>query len=332
MKKILVTGAGGFIGSHLVTSLVESGYEVRAFVRYNSRGSSGFIDEIPHDLRSKIDVMFGDIRDYESVIRAVSGVDVVANLAALIGIPYSYEAPRSYVDVNVCGALNVLQACRSVGVERVIQISTSEVYGKIQYSPIDEHHPLGGISPYAASKIGADQLALSYYASFDLPVVVVRPFNTFGPRQSQRAIIPTIIAQALEHHSVTLGSLTPTRDFTYVKDTCRGVRAAIEASDIVNGEVIQLGTGFEISIGSLVDVVSRVMGKSLSITAHEERFRPEKSEVDRLVSDFTKAKTMLGWTPDFMGFEGLSKGIEHTLEWLMEQRRLGLETDLGYRI
>lgn len=312
-KKALVTGAGGFIGSHLVEGLVERGYEIRAFVRYNSQNSWHNLDRVAPSVLSSVEVVAGDIADSFSVDRAVAGCELVFHLAALIGIPYSYVAPSSYVATNVTGTLNVLEASRRHGVSRVIHTSTSETYGSAQYVPIDERHPLVGQSPYSATKIGADKLAESFHLSFGAPVTVVRPFNTFGPRQSLRAIIPTVIVQALTRDVLSLGSLDPVRDFTFVTDTVAGFVAAAE-SDRAIGETVNLGVGVGVSIRELVDAVGDLLGRHLRVTEDPSRVRPEHSEVLRLVSDNGKARELMGWRPAV----SLQAGIERTVAYLRE--------------
>jgi NAD dependent epimerase/dehydratase len=309
-RRVLVTGAGGFIGSHVVEALVGERARVRAFVRYDSRGSRGWLDTIAADRLSDVEVFAGDIRDAPTVDRAVTGCEVVLHLASLIAIPYSYLAPEAYIATNVVGTQHVLDACRRHDVARVVHTSTSEVYGSAQRVPIDEGHPLHPQSPYAASKASADLLALSYHASFGTPVVVLRPFNTYGPRQSLRAIIPTIAAQLLAGGPVRLGATTPTRDFAYVTDTADGfVRAA--SSDGV-GIVIQLGTGRETSIADLARAVADVVGAPLKIETDDERVRPSTSEVMRLVSDASRAREVLGWSPAVT----LAEGLRKTVDWL----------------
>lgn len=308
-KAVLVTGAGGFIGSHLTERLVELGARTRAFVHYNALGSRGWLDRSPFE--ADFEVVAGDVRDRDSVIRATQGVDVVFHLAALIAIPYSYRVPLSYAQTNIEGTLNVLQVARDLGVERVIHTSTSEVYGTAVRVPIDEEHPLRGQSPYSASKIAADKFAEAFHLSFDLPVVTVRPFNTFGPRQSARAVIPTIVAQCLTGDTVRLGSLHPTRDLNYVSNTVDGfILAAREAGTV--GKVFNLGSGREISIGDLAQLVARLVGKPVAIQNETERSRPKNSEVDRLLADNTLARTVLGWEPRVP----LEKGLELTIEWM----------------
>ncbi|MDB9862692.1 GDP-mannose 4,6-dehydratase [Litorivicinus sp.] len=326
MGTILVTGADGFIGSHLVEVLVANGYHVKSMVCYNAFGHYGWLDSIDPKITDSCEIVMGDIRDPVFVDEAVSGCSFVMHLAALIGIPFSFRAPDSYVDVNVKGTLNILNACRKHDVERLIHTSTSEVYGTAQSVPIEEAHPLVGQSPYSASKIAADSLALSYYYSFNLPVMILRPFNTFGPRQSMRAVIPTIAVQLLsDSRIVRLGDLTPTRDFTFVEDTALGFLAALRSRDIV-GEVVNLGTGFEISIADLVPLIAGVLGVDYEIESDLARVRPAASEVFRLVSDNSKARNRMGWSPNFDGHEGLIRGLQATIEWLRANRVGGLFT------
>ncbi len=320
--KILVTGADGFIGSHLVENLVRAGYDVRAFVFYNSLSSWGWLDRAAPDVRGQFEVFAGDIRDPFVVEEAMRGCTRVAHLASLIAIPYSYVAPSSYVETNITGTLNVVQAARSLGVERVVQTSTSETYGTAQSVPITEDHPLVGQSPYAASKIGADQMALSYYLSFGTPVTVIRPFNTFGPRQSARAVIPTVISQiAAGKREIQLGNQTPTRDFSYVADTVRGFRMMLE-SDAALGEVVNLGTGFEISIGDTVRLIGELMQQDIRVVTDESRLRPSASEVERLCADNSKAKRLIGWEPQFAGIDGLRHGLSETISWFSDPANL----------
>lgn len=308
-KKVLVTGAGGFIGSHLAESLVREGAEVRAMVHYNALGRRGWLDSSP--LSSDMEVVVGDITDRDSVRRAVQGNEIVFHLAALIAIPYSYQAPLSYVRGNVEGTLNVLQAALETGVRRVLHTSTSEVYGTARFVPITEEHPLQGQSPYSASKIGADKMAEAFAASFKLEVVTVRPFNTFGPRQSARAVIPTIITQCLRGNVITLGALHPTRDLNYVDNTVQGFRAAA-LSEAAAGEVIHFGSGREISVGDLARLIAKLMGKEMEIQTNQERLRPEKSEVERLLANNSKAEKLLGWSPKV----DLETGLLKTIHWL----------------
>lgn len=319
--KILVTGADGFIGSHVVETLVKSGHDVRAFVLYNSFNSWGWLDESDTSIRESIDVFAGDIRDPHGVDKAVENQEVVLNLAALIAIPYSYHSPDTYIDTNIKGTLNVLQAARRHGVKRVVQTSTSEVYGTAQYIPIDEVHPLHPQSPYAATKVGADQLALSFHASFDLPVGILRPFNTYGPRQSARAVIPTIISQLANKSKVKLGSLSPTRDFSFVQDTANGFLAAAQ-SDAIVGQTINLGGGFEISIKETAETIAKLMNTKLELVDDEQRVRPENSEVERLHASIEKAKTLLGWQPELKGLAGFETGLKKTIEWISNPSNL----------
>ena len=306
---VLVTGAGGFIGSHLVEALASHGHRVRALVRYNGRGDKGHIR--PGSGKSpSVDVIAGDVTDASQVRRMLEGCDAVCHLAALIGIPYSYSAPRAYVQTNIMGTLNILEACRDLGVGRVVTTSTSEVYGTARYTPIDEAHPLQSQSPYAATKIAADKLAESFYASFDLPVVTLRPFNTYGPRQSARAIIPTVLTQALSGaREIFLGNLSPQRDLTFVSDTVEGFRLALETPGI-EGEVIHLGTGEATSIGQLAQQCLDTVGSRASIISRTDRIRPQKSEVGVLLSNPAKARQMLGWEPKTMLVEGLGLTAE----------------------
>ena len=319
--KILVTGADGFIGSHVVETLVKSGHEVRAFVLYNSFNSWGWLDESEQSIRDSIDVFAGDIRDPHGVDKAVEKQDVVLNLAALIAIPYSYHSPDTYIDTNIKGTLNILQAARRHNVKRVVQTSTSEVYGTAQYIPIDEAHPLHPQSPYAATKVGADQLALSFHASFDVPVGILRPFNTYGPRQSARAVIPTIISQLAKKSNVKLGSLSPTRDFSFVQDTANGFLAAAQ-SDAIVGQTINLGSGFEISIKETAETIAKLMNTKLELVDDEQRVRPENSEVERLHASIEKAKALLGWQPELKGLAGFETGLKKTIEWFLNPKNL----------
>lgn len=314
MKKVLVTGADGFIGSHLTERLLEAGYEVKAFAYYNSFNTWGWLDTLPAEKLKEIEVFTGDIRDPNGVRHAMADVDGVFHLAALIAIPFSYHSPDSYVDTNIKGTLNVLQAARDFNLERVLVTSTSEVYGTAQYVPIDEKHPYQGQSPYSATKIGADRLAESFYRSFELPVSIVRPFNTFGPRQSARAVIPTIISQLLAgKEEIKLGSLTPTRDFNYVKDTANGF-LAIARSDKTIGEEINIATQKEISIGDLAkEIISQINPKA-RIICDEERLRPEKSEVNRLLGANEKIKRLTDWEPQYT----FAEGIKETIGWIGE--------------
>ena len=309
---VMVTGADGFIGSHLTEELVKRGEKVRAFCLYNSFGSLGWIDTLPPEIRSEIDIFMGDVRDPNGVRTAMQGQERVFHLAALIAIPFSYHSPDSYVDTNIKGTLNVLQAARDLGTQRLMVTSTSEVYGTAQYVPIDEKHPYQGQSPYSATKIGADRLAESFYRSFDVPLSIVRPFNTYGPRQSARAVIPTIITQLLAGRTeIRLGSLAPTRDFNYVKDTAAGFMAIADC-DAAVGQEINIATGREISIGDLADELIRQINPEARVVCEAERLRPGKSEVERLLGDASKLRALTGWQPAYT-FE---QGLAQTIEWL----------------
>lgn len=323
-QQVLVTGAGGFIGSHLAEYLARLGCRVRAFVRYNSMNSFGWLDRSPKDVKDSLEVFSGDIRDPNGVRQACKGCDAVFHLAALIAIPYSYHSPDTYVDTNITGTLNVLQAVRDLGVGLMVHTSTSEVYGTALSVPIDEDHPLQGQSPYSATKIGADQMALSFFRSFGTPVAVVRPFNTYGPRQSARAIIPTVITQILAGKKrISLGALAPTRDFTFVEDTVHGFVAAARASACI-GEVMNLGTGCEVSIGDTAGLIAEVMGAEIEIVQDEQRLRPEKSEVERLLSNNAKMRRLTGWQPRHAGLEGFRRGLDITARWIAEPDHQGL--------
>ena len=329
MKKTLITGADGFIGSHLTEALVRAGHDVRAFVLYNSFNSWGWLDRCAEDVKGRFEVFDGDIRDPYGVKKAMQGCDTVLHLAALIAIPYSYHSPETYVDTNVKGTLNVVQAARELGVKKVVQTSTSEVYGTAQFVPITEDHPLQGQSPYSATKIGADQIAMSFYTSFGVPVAIVRPFNTYGPRQSARAVIPTIITQiASGKRKLKLGSVSPTRDFSFVKDTVRGIIAMAESDQGV-GQVVNLGSNFEISIRETVDLIAEIMGVKVEIETDPQRVRPEKSEVERLWADNRKAREVLGWEPEYAGREGFRRGLAETIAWFADARNLeGFKCDI----
>lgn len=314
-KKVLVTGAGGFIGSHLAERLVELGAQVRTFVHYNALGSWGWLDSSAH--RNIMEVFAGDICDRDSVWNAMKDREIVFHLAALIAIPYSYRAPVSFVRTNVEGTLNILQAARDLGVQKVLHTSTSEVYGTARYAPIDESHPLQGQSPYSASKIGADKIVESFHLSFKTPVVTMRPFNTFGPRQSARAVIPTIITQLLAGRTVQLGSLHPTRDMNFVANTVEGFIACAENPEAV-GHTINLGSGREISIGDLAQLIANLMGRPIEIETEDERLRPPESEVERLIADTKLARELTGWTPRI----SLEQGLEQTISWITENLSL----------
>jgi NAD dependent epimerase/dehydratase len=322
LSKILITGADGFIGSHLTEALVRAGYDVRAFVLYNSFNSWGWLDHCDADVRGRFEVFAGDIRDPNGVRTAMKGCDAALHLAALIGIPYSYHSPDTYIDTNIKGTLNVLQAARDLGVAKVVHTSTSEVYGTARFVPITEEHPLQGQSPYSASKIGADQIALAFYASFGTPVIVIRPFNTYGPRQSARAVIPTIIAQiAGGARQIKLGAVHPTRDFNFVSDTAAAFLAALR-SDAGIGEVINVGSNFEISIGDTARTIAAVMGADIEILTDPERLRPGKSEVERLWASNEKALRVLNWCPQYGGLDGFNRGLRETVAWFLEPENL----------
>lgn len=318
MTNILVTGSDGFIGSHLVENLVQRGHSVRAFCLYNSFHDIGWLNSISPDVLKNIDIVFGDVRDLDSVKKSLDNIDVIFHLAALIAIPYSYTAPESYIDTNIKGTLNVLRGALDKNISQVIHTSTSEVYGTAQFVPITEEHPIIGQSPYSASKIGADQLAYSFYSSYQLPVSTVRPFNTYGPRQSLRAVIPTIITQALAGNKrLKLGNIQATRDFNFVQDTVSGMIAFLN-NEKTFGEVVNLGTGVEVTIEKIVDLVSEIVGSPLEIITDQNRFRPEKSEVERLCASNKRAKELLNWSPSL----SLSKGLELTTEWFKENKEL----------
>ena len=322
MKRILVTGADGFIGSHLTEALVRAGYDVRAFVFYNSFNSWGWLDQCSPDVAGKFEVCSGDVRDAYGVQTAMKGCDAVLHLAALIAIPYSYHSPDTYVDTNIKGTLNIVQAARALGLQRVVHTSTSEVYGSARFVPMTEDHPLQGQSPYSASKIGADQIAMSFFSSFGTPVVTLRPFNTYGPRQSARAVIPTIISQlASGKREVRLGALSPTRDFNFVADTVAGFIAALK-SDAGVGQVINLGGSHEISIGDTAQTIASVMGVDIEVVSEEQRMRPENSEVDRLWASAAKARDLLGWSPEYTGLDGFKRGVGVTVDWFRNPANL----------
>ncbi len=330
--RVLVTGADGFIGSHLTEFLVREGCAVRAFVQYTSQGSRGWLDHAAPEVLDNCEVVAGDIRDAQSVRGAVAGCATVLHLAALIAIPYSYQAPESYIDTNVKGTLNVLQAVRDLGVERLVQTSTSEVYGTARAVPIGEDHPLQAQSPYAASKIAADQLALSFHRSFGTPVAVLRPFNTYGPRQSARAVIPTVITQiAAGRRRIALGHLHPTRDFTLVGDTARGF-AAIAGCDAAIGEVVNIGSGFEISIGDLVRLTGELMGVEVEAATETGRTRPAASEVERLWADTARARALFGWQPAHGGIDGFRRGLAQTIAWFRDPANLRLYRPGSYAV
>ena len=322
IRKILITGADGFIGSHLTEALVRQGYNVRAFVYYNSFNSWGWLDHCAPEVDGQFEIFAGDIRDPHGIRKAMTGCDVVLHLAALIAIPFSYHSPDTYVDTNIKGSLNVLQAARELGVQRIVHTSTSEVYGTARFVPISEEHPLQGQSPYSATKIAADQMAYSFYSSFGLPVVIVRPFNTYGPRQSARAVIPTIITQiANGKRQIKLGAVSPTRDFSFVQDTVSGFIAAMNSENGL-GEAVNFGSNFEISIGDTAELIAEVMNTEIEIITEESRLRPEHSEVERLWADNSKADRLFGWKPDYGGLDGFRRGIAETAEWFMNPANL----------
>ena len=316
-KKVLVTGAGGFIGSHLIERLIDLGADVKGFVRYNSRNDWGLLEIIPPQKLDSLQIVSGDLQDFDAVFSAVRDVDVIFHLGSLISIPYSYIRPRDTIENNILSTLNILTAARDLGVEKVVHTSSSEVYGTALYVPIDEKHPLQGQSPYSASKIGADKIVESFYCSFDLPVATIRPFNTYGPRQSARAIIPTIITQAIDQEKIKLGSLFPTRDYTFVKDTVNGFISTAESKSSI-GEVINIGSNFEISMGDLAQRISSLLNKDIMIMQDSSRVRPLKSEVKRLWCDNAKAKRLLGWEPQV----SLDEGLKETIEWVSENKKM----------
>ena len=321
-RKILVTGADGFIGSHLTEELVRRGHDVRAFVLYNSFNSWGWLDDSPAEVRGKLDVFAGDVRDPHCVREAMAGCDVVFHLAALIAIPYSYRAPQHVADVNVTGTLNVLQAARQLGVGRVVHTSTSEVYGTARFVPITEEHPLQPQSPYAATKVAADALALSFHKSFGTPVTVCRPFNTYGPRQSARAVIPSVVIQvASGKRAIKLGATHPTRDFNYVADTVRGF-LAVAAADRAVGEVVNVGSNFEVSVGEKVGLIAELMGVPVEVRTEEARLRPAASEVERLWASNARARELAGWAPEYAGRDGFRRGLAETVAWFTRPENL----------
>lgn len=323
-KRILVTGADGFIGSHLVERLVAEGHRVRAFVQYNSLGTRGWLDRASPQTLAALEVFAGDVRDPHGVRTAMRDCEVVLHLAALIAIPYSYHSPDAYVDTNVRGTLNVVQAARDLEVARVVVTSTSEVYGTARFVPMTEAHPLQGQSPYSATKIGADQIALSFHAAFGVPVTVIRPFNTYGPRQSARAVIPTIITQiAAGADRIRLGALHPTRDFSFVSDTVEGF-LALAACDAAVGRVVNVGSGFEVSIGETAALIAEVMGREVAIEADDARLRPEASEVERLWCDATLMRELTGWAPAHGGRDGFARGLERTVAWFADPANLAV--------
>lgn len=332
MGRVLVTGADGFIGSHLAELLVRQGHDVRAMALYNSFGTWGWLEEVPPEISSQMEIVLGDIRDPELMHRLTEGCSAVIHLAALIAIPYSYRAPRSYIESNVLGTLNLLQSSLDNKIEKFIHTSTSEVYGTAMEVPITESHPLRGQSPYSASKIAADQIAHSFHASFELPVVTIRPFNTYGPRQSARAVIPSIISQiAGGQREISLGTTSPTRDFTYVADTCSAFLAAL-VREGCEGQVINLGTGHEISVLETAELIARLMNTDVRIISTEERVRPANSEVERLCADNSRAKSVLGWEPEYQGRAGLEAGLAFTIQWFTNPANLRIYKPSRYQI
>ena len=330
--KIFLTGADGFIGSHLTELLVRDGYDVKALVYYNSFNHHGWLENISSDVKGQFNLVMGDVRDSCQMQECVSGVDAIIHLASLIGIPYSYHAPQSYIDTNVKGTLNLLQAAKNANVGRFLHTSTSEVYGTAQFVPITETHPLQGQSPYSASKIAADQLAFSFFSSYDLPVTILRPFNTYGPRQSLRAVIPSIISQIAHGcKDIQLGSTTPTRDFNFVLDTAAGFIAALQDKRGL-GECINLGNNFEISILDTVLLIAEIFEVEINIIEDQDRIRPEKSEVERLWASNAKAEKLLGWEPKYSGKTGLKSGLIETIEWFRKSENLGHYKNSGYVI
>lgn len=320
--KIFVTGADGFIGSHLTEALVKKNHDVKCLTLYNSFNSWGWLDHCSTEVKGNFEVLPGDVRDGELIRKAMKKTDIVFNLAALIGIPYSYKAAKSYVDTNINGLLNILYAAKDLKLKQIIHISTSEVYGTAKSIPITEKHPIIGQSPYSATKIGADQIALSFHKSFNLPVSIIRPFNTYGPRQSLRAVIPTIITQMLNKKNIKLGSTSPTRDFTFVEDTVSGMISAINKKKSI-GEIINIGSGHEISIKKLITVIEKISGQKINIKKETKRVRPLKSEVFRLVASIKKAKKILNWSPKYSGIKGLENGLRKTLDWFKRNKNSG---------
>lgn len=329
--KILITGAEGFIGSHLVENLVGKGHHVTAFVLYNSFNSYGWLEHIDKRKFKKIKIITGDIRDFQSVALAFKNKDVVINLAALIAIPYSYQAARSYIETNIIGTHNILEAAKRNKIKKIIHTSTSEIYGTAKYVPIDENHPINSQSPYAATKASADQLVISYYHSFNLPVTILRPFNAFGPRQSMRAVIPTIIGQIINSNKVNIGNVKPTRDFTFVTDTVEAFSLAIKAKDI-NGEVINIGSNFEVSIKEIIEMIASITNRKIIINKDLKRIRPKSSEVDRLICSNKKAKYLLKWSPSYSGKKGFKTALKMTINWFLEKENLKLYKSQIYNV
>ncbi len=329
-KKIFITGADGFIGSHLTEKLVQLGYNVKALAQYNSFNSYGWLDDIPQKILPEFEKVLGDIRDISHMEKLIKNCDVVFHLASLIGIPYSYKSPYSYIETNIKGTQNIVQACLNNNVDKLIHTSTSEVYGSAEFVPITEQHPLKGQSPYSASKIAADQIAFSYFASYELPLTICRPFNTYGPRQSMRAIIPTVIVQLLKNKDeIFLGSLSPTRDLNYIEDTVDGFIASLLCKHNI-GETVNIGSNFEISIKNVVDIIIELSGKKVEIIQEDIRMRPKNSEVDRLWADNSKAKTLLDWSPQYSGLEGFRKGIQKTFKWFQSPKNIEKYKNMGF--
>ena len=329
--KVLVIGAEGFIGSHLVESLVSKGHKVTAFVLYNSFNFFGWLENIEKKKFKKIKIITGDIRDFHSTALALKNIDVVINLAALIAIPYSYKASKSYIDTNIIGVHNILEAAKINKTKKIIMTSTSEIYGTAKYVPIDESHPINSQSPYAATKASADQLAISYYRSFNLPVTILRPFNTFGPRQSMRAVIPTIIGQVINNNVVNIGNIKPTRDFTFVTDIAEAFVRTLSAKKI-SGEIINVGSNYEVSIKEIIDFVASITNRKIIIKKKQERFRPEASEVNRLICSNKKAKKLLKWSPNYNGKEGFKKALIKTIDWFSKEENLKLYKTKIYNV
>lgn len=329
--KVLVIGAEGFIGSHLVESLVSKGHKVTAFVLYNSFNFFGWLENIEKKKFKKIKIITGDIRDFHSTALALKNIDVVINLAALIAIPYSYKASKSYIDTNIIGVHNILEAAKINNTKKIIMTSTSEIYGTAKYVPIDENHPINSQSPYAATKASADQLAISYYRSFNLPVTILRPFNTFGPRQSMRAVIPTIIGQVINNNEVNIGNIKPTRDFTFVTDIAEAFVRTLSAKKI-SGEIINVGSNFEVSIKEIIDFVATITNRKIIIKKKQERFRPKASEVNRLICSNKKAKKLLKWSPNYNGKEGFKKALIKTIDWFSKEENLKLYKTKIYNV
>ena len=330
--KVLITGAEGFIGSHITERLVKLGYNVKSFTLYNSFNSKGWLDYSSKEIKKEVEVFSGDIRDPGSIRKAVKNCKIVIHLAALIGIPYSYHSPQSYVDTNIKGTQNLLEAARDFEVENIIHTSTSEVYGTAKFVPITEEHPLQPQSPYSASKIGADQIAMSYFSSYRMPITTLRPFNTYGPRRSIRAVIPTIIFQILKgKNSINLGSLHPTRDFSFIDDTVEAFIKAIRNKK-ANGNTINIGSNFEISIKDTAKIISKLMGKKINIRMDKQRLRPKNSEVDRLLASNKKAKKLIKWTPKYSGLVGFKKGLSKTIQWFSQSNNLSVYNEDSFSL